>query len=88
MNGVLTKQGKTEWSRDVIHSMLQNEKYVGDVIYQKTYRTDPISKHVVINRGQKDKYLISNNHPAIIDRDTFMRVQTRDCPKAQQTKNL
>lgn len=35
--GILTRQGKAEWSRDVIHSMLQNEKYVGDVIYQKTY---------------------------------------------------
>lgn len=86
MNGVLTKQGKTEWSRDVIHSMLQNEKYVGDVIYQKTYRTDPISKHVVINRGQKDKYLISNNHPAIIDRDTFMRVQTEIARRRNKRK--
>jgi len=76
VNGIQTRQGKSKWNRDVIHSMLQNEKYAGDVIYQKTFRSDPISKHVVRNKGQKDKYLISNNHPAIIDRDTFMRVQT------------
>ena len=76
VNGVKTRQGKAEWKRDVIYGMLKNEKYAGDVIYQKTYRTDPISKHVIVNRGQKEKYLVSNNHPAIIDRDTFMRVQT------------
>ena len=86
LNGFLTRQGKTEWHRDVILSMLQNEKYVGDVIYQKTFRTDPISKHVVINRGQKDKYLISNNHPAIIDRDTFMRVQTEIARRSNKRK--
>ena len=75
-NAIKTYYGKSEWSTDAIKNMLRNEKYAGDVIYQKTFRTDPISKHVVINHGQKDKYLISNNHPAIIDRDTFMRVQT------------
>ncbi len=74
-NGIKTVHGKSEWSTDIIGKMLRNEKYVGDVIYQKTFRTDPISKCVLVNRGQKDKYLVSNNHPAIIDRDTFMQVQ-------------
>lgn len=83
--GILTKHGNTKWGRDVIRSMLMNEKYAGDVIYQKSFITDPISKRVVINRGQKDKYLVTNNHPAIIDRDTFVRVQAemarRSCKK-------
>ena len=85
-NGMLTRQGKLEWNREVIHAMLKNEKYVGDVIYQKTFRTDPISKHVIVNRGQKDKYLISNNHPAIIDRETFMRVQTELARRSNKKK--
>lgn len=76
INEVKTRQGKSVWNRDVIYGMLKNEKYAGDVIYQKTFRTDPISKHVIVNRGQREKYLVSNNHPAIIDRDTFMRTQT------------
>ena len=75
-NSIKTYYGKDKWSTDTIKKMLKNEKYAGDVMYQKTFRTDPISKHVVINHGQKDKYLVSNNHPAIIDRNTFMRVQT------------
>ena len=85
-NHVKTLRGKDEWSTDTITNMLRNEKYVGDVIYQKTFRTDPISKHVIINRGQKDKYLISNNHPAIIDRDTFMQVQTEIARRSAKSK--
>ena len=45
------------------------------MIYQKTFRTDCISKHTKINRGERTKYLVSNNHPAIVDRDLFNAVQ-------------
>ena len=85
-NHIKTLRGKYEWSTDTIANMLRNEKYVGDVIYQKSFTTDPISKHVIINRGQKDKYLVSNNHPAIIDRDTFMRVQTELSRRSNKKK--
>ncbi len=85
-NHIKTLRGKTEWSTDTIRKMLRNEKYVGDVIYQKTFSSDPISKHVITNRGQKDKYLISNNHPAIIDRDTFMQVQTEVARRSAKRK--
>ena len=85
-NGIKTRQRKDEWSTDTIRKMLQNEKYVGDVIYQKTFRTDPISKRTVINRGEKEKYLVSNNHPAIIDRDTFVQVQTEIARRSSKRK--
>ena len=48
---IKTPTGKPVWSKENIRKMLTNEKYVGDVIYQKTYRTDCISKHTKINRG-------------------------------------
>ena len=74
-NNIKTLNGKSVWNKANIKSMLINEKYVGDVLYQKTYRTDCISKHVKANRGERTKYLVSNNHPAIIDRVTFNAVQ-------------
>ena len=74
-NHIKTPKGKDEWSMTVIRYMLSNEKYVGDVLYQKTFRTDCISKKAKVNRGEMTRYLISNNHPAIIDRDTFNLVQ-------------
>ena len=85
-NHIKTLRGKDEWSTDTIKNMLRNEKYAGDVIYQKTFRTDPISKRTVINRGQKEKYLVSNNHPAIIDRDTFTLVQAEITRRSAKRK--
>ncbi|MBR0232479.1 MAG: recombinase family protein [Synergistaceae bacterium] len=74
-NGVKTPSGKSEWSRSYIQSLLSNEKYVGDVIFQKTYRTDCISKKVKKNNGELTRYMITNNHAPIVDRDTFNMVQ-------------
>ena len=34
-----------------------------------------INKRVKVNNGESDKYYIENNYPAIIDADTFARVQ-------------
>ena len=72
---IKTASGKDIWSMSVIRSMLTNEKYVGDVLYQKTFRTDCISKKTKVNRGEMTRYLISNNHSPIIDRETFNSVQ-------------
>ena len=40
-----------------------------------TYVSDCISKRVKVNNGERNKYYIENNHPAIIDAGTFARVQ-------------
>ena len=41
----------------------------------KTYVSDCISKRVKVNNGERNKYYIENNHPAIIDAGTFARIQ-------------
>ena len=74
-NHILTVNGKAVWSKNGIKAMLTNEKYVGDVMHQKTYREDCISKKTKINRGEIDRYLVTDNHPAIIDRETFRLVK-------------
>lgn len=40
------------------------------------YFENCITKRARKNRGEMPKYLVSNNHPAIIDRDTFKQVQS------------
>ena len=85
---VLTRRGKSEWSISVIRGMLSNEKYVGDILYQKTYRTDCISKKVKVNRGEMTRYLVSNNHAPIIDRDTFNLVQAELSRRTSKSKKM
>ena len=70
-----TVKGKEVWSSGTVRNMLRNEKYCGDVLMQKTYTVDCFSHKSVRNRGQKPQYRLTNNHPAIIPRDDWMRVQ-------------
>ena len=71
----LTAAGNTTWTTVNIRSILTNEKYCGDVLLQKTFIQDCISKKVIPNTGQLPKYLIQNHHEGIISRETFDAVQ-------------
>ena len=70
-----TVSGKKEWMASHIRSILTNEKYCGDVLLQKTFIQDRISKKVIPNTGQLPKYLIQNHHEGIVSRETFDAVQ-------------
>lgn len=73
--GIPTPAGKAKWPVSTIMSILQNEKYKGDALLQKTYTVDFLSKTVRKNNGEIPQYYIQNSHPAIIDPDTFDLVQ-------------
>ena len=73
--GIPTPAGKEKWHRERIASILTNERYKGDAIINKTFIVDCISKKVKVNNGERPKYYVENNHPAIIDPGTFGRVQ-------------
>ena len=87
-NRIKTYKNQEIWTLSVIRTMLPNEKYVGDLLHQKTFRTDCISKNVKNNRGELPRYLVSNNHPAIIDRDTFNLVQAEIARRNNKRKKL
>jgi len=72
---IKTVTGKAEWSTSTIDRMLSNEKYVGDVLMQKSYTPDPLTGRQVRNEGQQAMYFIENNHEAIIEREAWELVQ-------------
>ena len=74
-HGIKTVTGKREWSTSTIDRMLSNEKYIGQVLMQKSYTPDFLTGKQVKNDGQLDMYLVEDAHEAIIDRETFDRVQ-------------
>lgn len=63
------------WRENTIYGILGNEKYAGDLMLQKTYRKDHITKKGMVNRGELPMYYVENAHEAIVDKDTFNRVQ-------------
>ena len=72
---ILTPQGKSKWYDKCVLSILRNEKYKGDALLQKTYIADCISKKCKKNNGELPMYYVENNHPAIIERAVFDKVQ-------------
>jgi DNA invertase Pin-like site-specific DNA recombinase len=65
------------FSQTVILDMLENEKYIGVVVMQKTFVDNHITKEKLKNNGELPRYVIENAHPAIISRDIFDAVQAR-----------
>ncbi|PKK40483.1 Resolvase domain-containing protein [Clostridiaceae bacterium JG1575] len=71
---VPTKTGG-HWSESTVMSMLSNEKYIGDMMLQKGYVADHITKRIKPNRGELPMYYVEGTHEAIIDKETFEAVQ-------------
>lgn len=74
-DGILTAEKKPTWRPEAIKKILQNEKYIGDALLQKTYTVDVLTKKRVKNNGIMQQYYVENNHEAIIPRDLYMQVQ-------------
>ena len=63
------------WSKSTVDGILQNEAYAGNLLLQKTYKLDHISKKKMQNHGELPKYYIENSHEAIISKTVFDAVQ-------------
>lgn len=73
--GILSPMGKETWTSMTIDKILTNEKYVGNVILQKTYIPDVLKQKQKKNEGEIARYLYENNHVGIIDQAMFEEVQ-------------
>ena len=87
-DNIPTAQKVERWSSAVIHNILTNEKYMGDALLQKTYITDCITKKVKKNMGERPMYYVENNHPAIVSREMFDRVQKEMTRRSSKRKVL
>lgn len=66
--GVPTKRNG-KWTAHTIIGIIRNEKYVGDVIFQKTYTDDTFTRHV--NRGERDQFYAKDHHEALVSREDY-----------------
>lgn len=64
--GIKAPRGGDIWHIETIRKILNNEKYRGDVLLQKTYVSDYFAGKSSPNKGELPQYLIKNHHAAII----------------------
>ena len=72
--GITTREGY-RWLDSNIKSVLGNVTYTGNLLLQKEFISDPITKKRKKNHGELPQYYVSDTHEAIIDQDTFDFVQ-------------
>lgn len=66
---------KNRWHMSTISYILNNEKYIGDAIFQKWYTTDTFPHEHKINNGERAKYYVENHHTPIISKEQFNAVR-------------
>lgn len=74
-DGIKNWNDTTKWHPTTLQSMLENEKYKGDAILQKSYTVDFLTKKRVKNDGVVQKYYVEESHEAIIDPEVWECVQ-------------
>jgi DNA invertase Pin-like site-specific DNA recombinase len=67
--------GGNEWYRNSVRGIITNEKYVGDLLLQKTLTIDHVSKKQVQNNGQLNQYYVEDNHAGILSKETYKDIQ-------------
>jgi DNA invertase Pin-like site-specific DNA recombinase len=76
LNGLgITTAGGYKWSSGTIRDILTNPKMCGNLLHQRRFVADPISKKQVYNYGELPMYLIEDTHEGIVSPETFDAVQ-------------
>ena len=76
-NGIKTVTGKSEWSTSTIDRMLSNEKYMGNLLLQKTCTPDFLTGKQKKNCGEQSMFLVENAHEPIVSKEIFEDAQRR-----------
>ena len=86
-NNIPTKSGGF-WREVTIRRILKNEKYAGNLLLQKTFIKDHITKKQIKNKGELPKYYVENNHESIIDIDNFQKVQNEILRRSKKVNEI
>lgn len=75
--GYESVKGNVNWDSTSVLRILQNEKYAGNALLQKTITIDYLTHKRVVNDNIATKYYVENSHPAIVSNETFDLVQQK-----------
>ncbi len=75
LQGITSPKGMECWRQGTIKGILSNEKYCGDVLYQKSYTKDFLTHKSAKNDNILIQYHWENCHPAIIERGKWDKAQ-------------
>ena len=74
-DGICRNHGRDKWYEFTIDYILNNERYMGDALLQKSFTTESLPFKKVRNIGQQPQYYVENSYPAIVIRETNAAAQ-------------
>ena len=86
-HGIPTPTGRAKWGDNTVRNILRNEKYKGEALLQKRFRTDFLTKKNKVNEGEVPQYYVENSHPAIVSPALFDAAQEEFKQRASQGFN-
>lgn len=66
---IRSPRGHSKWSIETIRKILNNEKYYGNVLLQKTYVSNYFTGKQSVNNGELERYVIAEHHQPIMERN-------------------
>ena len=69
-----TRYGNS-WSKNSIMKVLRNYSYTGNLLLQKTFREDHLTKRDAVNRGKLPQYHVAGAHEGIISMEDYLATQ-------------
>lgn len=73
--GYHTYRGSTKWKSNTVIKILNNEKYVGDLVQKKTYTPDFLTHAKRTNKGEVPFVTIGDHHEPIVSREVWYMAQ-------------
>lgn len=68
-------RGEPIWSKHGVFYILTNERYSGDELFRKSYRSENLPFKKIDNHGEKTQFFAENTHEAIVSKEIFDKVQ-------------
>lgn len=75
-----------KWSYGSLLQMLKNVNYTGDLILQKTYTENHLTKKKIKNKGEFHQYFVEDNHEPIISKELFQQASKIRSQRASRFK--
>ena len=79
-----TRSGNCQWNKSSVEGILKNYNYTGNLLLQKTYSENHITKRRCKNLGELPQYHAEGTHEPIISLDTFNAVQVEMKRRAEK----
>lgn len=74
-DGIIMEKSGIVWKKKAVRYILNNEKYIGDCLWRKSYTQNVVPFKKKRNKCEAEQYYVTDHHEPIVSREIFEAVQ-------------